>query len=71
MTERRYLIADEQGRELSLEVSWQELFEVNDPETMEEIAEIPVGETVTLGMCDRVRRLPDEESQLVDLGEVA
>lgn len=61
MTERRYLIADEQGRELSLEVTWQELFEVNDPETMEEIAEITVGETVVLGMCDRIRRLPDEE----------
>lgn len=43
LTNRRYLVADDEGREFAREVSWADLDEVNDPETMDEIALIELG----------------------------
>lgn len=40
-----------------VEVSWEELEAVNDPETMEEIALLKVGEKTILGMCDPIERV--------------
>lgn len=45
------------GTEIVLfDCSWDEMAEANDPDVMAELAEIPVGETRTLGQCDHVRR---------------
>lgn len=41
----------------SVVVTWDDLAQVNDPETMEAIAEIKVGERTVLGMCDPIERL--------------
>jgi hypothetical protein len=38
-------------------VTWGDLAEVNEPETMAEIAAIEVGESTVLGMCDAIERL--------------
>lgn len=38
-------------------VTWEELEEANDPETMEEIARLGVGESTVLGMCDQIERV--------------
>lgn len=40
-------------------VSWAELAEVNEPETLAEIERLGEGESTVLGMCDRIERLPD------------
>ena len=50
-----YLIADETGAEIL--VTWTELAEVNDPETMDEIERIEVGERTILGMCAAIERV--------------
>ena len=38
-------------------VTWAELASVNDPETMDEIDQIAVGESTILGQCDPIERL--------------
>jgi hypothetical protein len=38
-------------------LTWEELAEVNDPDTMDEIATLAVGESTVLGMCDPIERL--------------
>lgn len=38
-------------------VTWNELAQANDPETMTEIAQLAVGEETTLGMNDPIRRI--------------
>lgn len=54
---RRYLI-DPEGTGTPCEpVTWTELAEVNEPETMEEIAQLEVGEQTVLGMCDPIKRI--------------
>lgn len=40
-----------------VEITWDDLEEVNDPETMDEIALLKVGEATTLGMCDPIERI--------------
>lgn len=49
------------GRTFSLDgsdpVTWEELAADNDADIMLEIGLIEVGETVTVGMCDSIRRL--------------
>jgi hypothetical protein len=57
LASRRFLIDDEGGVELAREVSWDELAAVNDPETMEAIADIALNEDTILGMCDRIKRI--------------
>lgn len=53
---RRYLI-DPEGTGTPCEpVTWAELAEVNEPDTMEAIAALEVGEQTVLGMCDPIRR---------------
>lgn len=42
-------------------VTWDEFAEVNEPETLAEIALLAVGETAVLGQCDEIERLPDVE----------
>lgn len=37
--------------------TWAELEEANEPETMDEIARLGVGESTTLGQCDQIERL--------------
>jgi predicted metal-dependent HD superfamily phosphohydrolase len=54
---RRFLIDDENGVELALEVTWDELAVDNEPETMEAIADIALNEDTILGMCDRIKRI--------------
>jgi hypothetical protein len=49
---RRYLLD-------SRPVTWFDLAAVNDPHTMEQIGALEPGQTVTLGMCSDVERLPD------------
>lgn len=57
LASRRFLIADEDGVELALEVTWGELAADNEPETMEAIADIALNEDTILGMCDRIKRI--------------
>lgn len=38
-------------------VSWDDLAAVNDPEVMEEIALLEVGQATVLGMCDPIERV--------------
>ena len=38
-------------------VTWAELAEANEPETMDEIADLAVGETRIFGQCDEVTRV--------------
>lgn len=38
-------------------VTWNELVEANDPDTMEEISQLKVGESTILGQCDPITRL--------------
>lgn len=40
-----------------VEITWDDLEEVNDPETMDEIACLRVGEATILGMCDPIARV--------------
>lgn len=54
--DRKYLIEDPDSGELTLEVTWAELAEVNDPEVMDEIAEIPAGELTGVGHS-RIKRI--------------
>jgi hypothetical protein len=49
---RRYLLD-------SRPVTWWDLDPVNESEVMSEIDALDVGESVTLGMCSDVERLPD------------
>lgn len=53
---RTYLVAGEEPGEMVI-MTWDELASVNDPDTMDEIAEIEVGERTILGMCDPIERL--------------
>ncbi len=52
LTLRRYLLD-------SLRVTWWDLDPVNESEVMNEIDALEVGESITLGMCSDVERLPD------------
>ncbi len=38
-------------------VTWAELAEVNEAETMDEIARLAVGQRTVLGMCDPIERV--------------
>lgn len=57
LASRRFLVDDDNGVELALEVTWDDLAAVNDPETMEAIADIALDEDTILGMCDRIKRI--------------
>lgn len=49
---------DETGAEIvDFTATWAEMEADNEPETMDEIAEISLGETRTLGQCDNLRRI--------------
>lgn len=49
---------DETGAEIvDFTATWAEMEADNEPETMDEIAEIPLGEMRTLGQCDNLRRI--------------
>jgi hypothetical protein len=52
MVVRRYMF---EGRT----VTWAEFASANEPETMEEIGKLAVGEKTVLGQCDEIERLPD------------
>lgn len=53
---RRYLIDPEGKGTPCTPVTWDELAAVNEPETMEEIATLAVGQETVLGMADPIRR---------------
>lgn len=58
------------GRQFRLDgriVTWMDLAEVNEPETMTEIGAIAIGETATIGQADVIERLPDfDDSGIVE-----
>ena len=54
--QRCYLIDDADGVPLAHAVTWAELAAVNDPDVMDDIADIGPGEETILGQCDRIRR---------------
>lgn len=46
---RRFLVADEDGRELSREVAWSDLRDANDGDTLAEIAALGLGDVGGIG----------------------
>jgi hypothetical protein len=56
MSARVFMMEDEHGR-LTQRVTWAEMEEVNEPEIMEMLAEMDVGEETVLGMDDRIKRV--------------
>lgn len=56
MATRVFMLEDEHGR-LTLRSTWAEMEEVNEPEVMEMLADMDVGEETTLGMDDRIKRV--------------
>lgn len=67
---RWYMIGDEESDVpgTMVVVSWEELAEANNADTMEEIALLAEGERTVLGMCDPIERLQDSDERPVLLG---
>lgn len=63
------------GRQFRLDgriVTWMDLVEVNEPETMTEIGAIAIGETATIGQADVIERLPDfDDSGIEEIERMA
>lgn len=57
MTEPTFLIADDLGTSRALLVTRSDLEEANDPETMEEVDTLAVGERRVIGQCDEIERV--------------
>jgi hypothetical protein len=56
MSARVFMLQDEHGR-LTQRATWTEMEEVNEPEIMDMLAELDVGEETILGMDDRIKRV--------------
>jgi hypothetical protein len=57
LADRRFLLQGEDGTELAREVTWADLAEVNEEETLEALATLLLDETDVFGMCDIVKRV--------------
>ena len=54
---RRYLIdCPATGARLACVVGWDDLADVNKPETMDEIATMEIGQTSSIGFDERIKR---------------
>lgn len=56
---RRYLIDPDGTGAPCVAATWFDLDAVNEPEVMDQIEELAIGESMTLGQCDPIVRLPD------------